>query len=84
MKSFLLLLIFVLGQLSLQAQLFVQGRIMDHQTHEPLENAVIRVQNGRPTLSDVQGNFRLPVKHPGASLVVSYVGYRIVCLCAAE
>lgn len=84
MKSCLLLLIFVLGQLSLRAQLFVQGRITDRQTHEPLENAVIRVQNGQSTLSDVQGNFRLPVKHPGDSLVVTYVGYRAVWLCAAQ
>jgi len=72
------------AQLPARPQLTVQGRIIDHQTQEPLENAVIRVQNGKSTLSDVQGNFRVPVKHPGDSLVVSYVGYRTVCLCAVQ
>src|SRR6185437_597866 len=72
------------AQLPARPQLTVQGRIIDRQTQEPLENAVIRVQNGKSTLSDIQGNFRLPVKHPGDSLVVSYVGYRTVCLCAVQ
>jgi hypothetical protein len=65
MNRLLLFLLVLLTQRPLRAQTFVQGRITDRQTHEPLENAVIRVRNGQSTLSDAQGNFRLPVRQPG-------------------
>lgn len=82
MTRYRLLTVLLLAQISLRAQFIAAGRITDRQTHEPLENAVVRTPNGQAALSDAQGNFRLPIKHPGDSLVVSYVGYRAVCFCA--
>lgn len=83
MRNYLILLILTVAPFRPYAQATIQGRVVDRLTHEPLENAMIRLEE-TSVLSDVLGNFRLTVKHPGDSLLISYVGYKPVCLCAAQ
>lgn len=84
MRNYLIILILAIAPCQLHAQTFLQGRVTDRQTHEPLENAVIRLGKERSVLTDAQGNFRLAIRHPEDSLLISYVGYKTICICAAQ
>lgn len=72
------------GPLLLIAQTTVHGRVVDRETREPLEFAVVRDRAGGSALTDHEGRFRLPVRGRGDSLEVSYVGYAVLCVCAGQ
>jgi hypothetical protein len=82
--------IFLLSPVASRSQLIVHGRVIDELTREPLESAVVTARGTKDgsggflnsTLTDRQGNFRLMVGSASDSLVISFVGYRAVCVCA--
>jgi len=55
-------------------ELTIQGRIIDAETGESLPYASIYVGEGRGTLTNIEGNFRLTLSKQDI-LTVSYVGY---------
>ncbi|GGB21209.1 TonB-dependent receptor [Puia dinghuensis] len=57
------------------AQTLVKGRIVDRQTDQPLEDAVITYEKTN-TVSDRLGNFELTIASPTDSLQITYIGYR--------
>ncbi|HEV9035213.1 MAG TPA: TonB-dependent receptor [Puia sp.] len=75
-----------------RGQVVHQGRVIDKDTREPLEGAVVSIRAvsdsamGRPVhsvLTDKQGMFRMTIRDRGDSLNISFVGYRSYCVCAA-
>lgn len=61
--------------MSSYAQSVVQGSVKDA-SGEPLIGATIQVKGEQGgTVTDIDGNFKLPNVKPGATLVFSYVGY---------
>jgi hypothetical protein len=84
MRTYLIIFILAVAPCWLGAQTMFQGRVTDRQSHEPLENAVVRLGKDRSVLTDAQGNFRLTVKGPADSVWISFVGYKTLCICAAQ
>ena len=67
--------LFLLFSASVWAQkLTIQGCIVDAETGDPLPYASIYVGEGRGTLTNIDGNFRLSLSEQD-SLIISYVGY---------
>jgi hypothetical protein len=56
------------------AQSVIKGRVVDQNTKEPLESALIS-SNQKQTLSDKGGNFTLNNVNQQDSITVSYIGY---------
>jgi len=83
MKYWLLSLLLA-GSVIVRAQMTVHGRVVDQQTGEPLEYAVVTSARGNSTMTDRQGNFRVAVREVTDSLTISYIGYRSCCICAGE
>lgn len=75
MQRTLFLLSFWLLSVSVWAQeLTIQGRVIDAETGELLPYASIYVGEGRGTLTNIDGNFRLSLSEQDF-LTISYVGY---------
>jgi len=75
-KGLPLLLLFVLSWTGIFAQQMVSGNITDSSTGETLPGVNIIVEGtNKGTTSDINGNFRLEVAGPEATLVFSFVGY---------
>lgn len=75
MQRTLFLLSFWLLSVSVWAQeLTIQGRVVDSETGESLPYASIYVDEGRGTLTNMDGNFRLSLSEQDI-LIISYVGY---------
>lgn len=54
----------------------ITGKVIDAETGAPLENVSIMVKGSdRGTKTDKAGNFTITIANPGATLIVSYVGY---------
>ncbi|MFN3753052.1 DUF5686 family protein [Flavobacterium sp.] len=70
-----LLIIFLFFTLSLQAQFQVNGIVKDAETKKALPFATISTENGKATLSDVDGKFSLTLSFQPEIIKVSYVGY---------
>ena len=69
------LFLFLLLSVSIWAQeLTIQGRIIDAETGESLPYASIYVGEGRGTLTNIEGEYRLSVSEQDF-LTISYVGY---------
>src|SRR4051812_20021114 len=64
--------------LSLHAQTFINGKIIDALSRQPLEAAYIQQQNNDKikTLTDNNGNFSLKLNAKNAILSVSFIGYK--------
>jgi hypothetical protein len=59
------------------AQPVLKGKVIDKNTRQPLEYAVITLgDHGKKAITDQQGNFELLQPGPGDSLSISFVGYR--------
>jgi hypothetical protein len=60
------------------AQKSFHGRVLDHNTQEALELAVVtNIQTGKKAVTDKWGNFQLSTGDPGSTLIeVSYIGYK--------
>jgi len=59
-----------------QAQVRVEGRVIDAETSAPLIGVTVRVQNEpNGTHTDEEGNFKLSLKSEDAVLIFSYVGF---------
>lgn len=55
----------------------VSGRVFDKAGGEPLIGATVMVEGSTiGTVTDMQGNFSLPVQPMGQTLIISYVGYQ--------
>ena len=75
MRRALFLLLILLLSVSVWAQeLTIQGRVIDAETGETLPYASIYVGEGRGTLTNIDGEYRLSVSEQDF-LIVSYVGY---------
>jgi len=79
--------LFLFGSLVTKGQTTIKGKVIDKNTNEPLELAVVNdTQTGKNALTDREGNFTLEIaaKSPSDSLriVVSFVGYasRTICI----
>ena len=69
------LFLFLLLSVSIWAQeLTIQGRVIDAETGELLPYASIYVGEGRGTLTNIEGEYRLSVSEQDF-LTISYVGY---------
>ena len=67
---------------SVNAQTLVRGRVLDKDTHEPLELAVVTdLHTGKKTITDDDGDFTLKMPAP-APLSVSMVGHTTETLTA--
>ena len=76
LKLMAFLLFITMGRLTAQTAYPVSGRVVDAQSHEPIEGAVIYLGH-EVTTSDQQGDFSFSEVKPGAySLNVSILGYR--------
>jgi hypothetical protein len=55
----------------------VSGRVVDKASREPLIGATVMVEGSTiGTVTDLDGNFTLPVQPMGQQLTISYVGYQ--------
>ncbi|MDQ2719911.1 MAG: TonB-dependent receptor [Bacteroidota bacterium] len=66
------------------AQIAIKGKVVDKITKEPIELAVIRDEKKKNTLSDKEGNFILKNTIPADTLVISFIGYKIQKVAAAD
>src|SRR5919202_4082782 len=58
------------------AQGVISGQVLDAETGQPLEGASVFAQNtSHGTITNKEGNYRLPLGKGGYELVVSYTGY---------
>jgi len=73
MKRLFVLLFFF--QLSLEAQIQINGIIKDSETKKTLPFATITSENGFSTISDVDGKFNFMLTYQPKSITISYVGY---------
>jgi TonB-linked SusC/RagA family outer membrane protein len=74
-RGWLLLLCFLLFSFSAFSQRTVTGKVTD-QAGQPMVGATIAIKGtSTGVISDVQGNFSIPVRGPEDILVFSYVGY---------
>ncbi len=79
MYKHILLLISVFSSLWSMPQTLVTGKIVDTQSRQPLEAAVIQ-ENGSmhiKSFTDQYGNFSIKVSDDNASLIASSIGYKI-------
>ena len=74
MKKNIIILIILLVSFASQAQETVRGKVIDKNTREPLESALIS-SNQKQTLTDKNGNFTLNNISQQDSFTVSYIGY---------
>ncbi|MEP6466449.1 MAG: TonB-dependent receptor [Parafilimonas sp.] len=75
-KIILLLLLFSLCMVTGYSQQIIKGKIIDKNTLEPLESAVISSRNNKnETLSDNSGNFVLKNVNRNDSVSISFIGY---------
>jgi len=84
MRKILLFILLLSGFLSTQAQTILKGKVIDQNSGEPLENAVVSVANGPSSLTDAQGNFHLRLSVPVDSIRVTFVGYSGQTISAAN
>ena len=74
MKKYIITLIILMASFVSQAQEIVRGKVIDKNTREPLESALIS-SNQKQTLTDKNGNFTLNNISHQDSFTVSYIGY---------
>ena len=78
------IILFLLLSVSIWAQeLTIQGRVIDAETGESLPYASIYVGEGRGTLTNIEGDFRLSLSEQDF-LTISYVGYEKRMIKASE
>jgi iron complex outermembrane receptor protein len=70
----LLVLVLSLMALSVNAQIFVKGKIQDSKTKAPLAGASIKLSGKPAVISDSLGNFSIDCSGKGI-VTVSYIGY---------
>jgi TonB-linked SusC/RagA family outer membrane protein len=74
-KLFLLSMLFTVFSADLAAQR-ISGKVTDATTGEPLTGATIKESGtNKGVIADLDGNFKIEVSRPDASLDVSYIGY---------
>ena len=68
----------------IHAQTFIKGKVVDADSRQPLENAVILITDGPKAnaTTDQYGNFRLKTDKIKTNLSVSYLGYKALTLSA--
>ena len=74
----LLLLVFVVLGLSLQAQqtIHITGHVTDNTKQEPLVGVNVIIKGTtQGTITDIDGNYEIAVSSPDAILLFSYIGY---------
>ncbi len=77
MKNCISVLFLLLCFASARSQSVLRGKVIDRQTRQPLEYAVVSAgEKSRKAITDQQGNFELKGVTSGDSLFISYVGYR--------
>ncbi|HWZ15958.1 MAG TPA: TonB-dependent receptor [Mucilaginibacter sp.] len=75
-RSLLSVVICITAQFTYAQHLF-KGKVIDEQTHEPVEYAsVVSVLSGKSAVTDRFGNFQLSLTADTAMLRLSYIGYR--------
>jgi hypothetical protein len=74
-KRVVLLFGFFIYSSALFAQHLVKGRVIDRHTRQPLEFAVIDAGQGKMTMTDDQGIFRIMLTQEDSLLTISIVGY---------
>ena len=76
MKKILTLLILVSSTLFCFAQKVVQGKVIDNQSKEPLDQAYVKSADGKAfTITDERGSFSLKIAGQ-AEIVVGLIGYK--------
>jgi outer membrane cobalamin receptor len=79
----ILFVLLVTWYINTAAQSIVKGRVVDQNTKEPLEAALIS-SNQKQTLTDKEGNFTLNNVSQQDSVTVSYIGYTTKIIAAAS
>jgi hypothetical protein len=79
----ILFVLLVTGYINTAAQSIVKGRVVDQNTKEPLESALIS-SNQKQTLTDKEGIFTLNNVSQQDSVTVSYIGYTTKIIAAAS
>jgi hypothetical protein len=79
----ILFVLLVTWYINTAAQSIVKGRVVDQNTKEPLESALIS-SNQKQTLTDKEGNFTLNNISQQDSVTVSYIGYTTKIIPAAS
>lgn len=74
-KLLFILLLVCSGGLSAQITDELEGYISDGESGEPLPYASIRLNTGRGTISNMEGEFSLEVTPDDKQVVISYIGY---------
>ena len=72
----IILLVALLFNLQLSAQIILKGYIYDDISSETLIGANIIASNGTGTVSDLEGYFELVLPKGEVEIRVSYVGYK--------
>jgi hypothetical protein len=75
-KRAVLLFGFFIYSSVLFAQHLVRGRVIDRHTRQPLEFACVNAGQGKMTMTDDQGIFRIMLTQDDLLLTISIVGYR--------
>ncbi|MCM1450620.1 MAG: carboxypeptidase-like regulatory domain-containing protein, partial [Clostridiales bacterium] len=83
-KLFLLLMTVILTTTCAMAQAgLIHGTVVSASTDEPLIGASVVAPDGQGVATDFDGNFALKVA-PGTKLKVSYIGYSVQTIPAAD
>ena len=75
--KYLLVTAFVFVGHLVTAQNF-NGRVLDQNQNKPIEEAHISVNNKARTYSDSDGNFELNIPKNGATITISYLGFKTI------
>ena len=68
--------VLLLTQVTVFAQYSISGRVIDKNTREPVEYAMVQlVKGGAAKLSDKEGNFDIAVKADTTELLITGIGY---------
>jgi iron complex outermembrane receptor protein len=77
MKKLISYGLFMMAMLSVHAQYTVKGRVIENNVAQPVTNATIKTGDGRSSVSDENGYFRLKTNvKTGITAEVSAVGFR--------
>ena len=75
--SGLLVFLFLMAAIKLQAQQIISGKLTDQQTGFAISGASVHWENNqRGTSSDLQGNFKLSKTYEDSILVISHISYQ--------
>ena len=76
MKQYIFFALISILSLSGRAQTTVTGKVLDQTTRSPLIGAsIVEKDTNNGVTTDFDGNFSINLSDPGASLIVSYLGF---------